>query len=169
MHTMGDPGDNSIIWMIHMIPKLLFVMFALIIISFFAYFLFFNEIKIENMEKHVFFNRLIYSTNALAYYDEDLGRTYLGMIDLEKFTTENIEATINYPENRYFAANLTLAGKESVYYHRELYDNLKPLAYARIRGSGGADLIIKELKVSYIENDKLKSGLLKIEIIRARS
>lgn len=169
---MDDPGDTDEQRLIEMFPKFIFVTAIIAVIIFFAYFFVFKNIKTDTIEREVFFNRLIYSPNGLAYYDEDLGRTYLGRIDLDKFDTEYLENGINYTKNYFFAANITLItqkGKSNVYYHEDLYYKLKPLAMAKIKGLGGADRRIKEYIVSYFEDGTLRSGSLRIEVFRARS
>ncbi|MBC8501030.1 MAG: hypothetical protein H8D38_04680 [DPANN group archaeon] len=166
---MDDPGDSDERRMLEMFPKFIFLAAIMIIIIFFAYFFTINNLRTETIEREIFFNRIIYSTNALAYYDEDIGRTYLGRIDLEKLNTTNLEKSINYSNNYFFAARITLQGKDPVYYHKELWETLEPLAKAKIRGPGGADYRVKEFRASYIENGTLKSAPIKIEVIRARS
>ncbi|MFH1589984.1 MAG: hypothetical protein ABIB43_05440 [archaeon] len=166
---MDDDGEEDAKWMIPLIHKAIFTGVVILIIVFFAFFFFFNELKTDNAEQHAFFNRLIYSTNALAYYDAEIDRSYLGRIDLDKLTTENLEKTINYPENRYFGANITLRGKESVFYHKNIYENLVPLARAGLRGAGSSNIMIRQFIVSYTENDLLTKSPLRIEIVRARS
>ncbi|NQU98104.1 hypothetical protein HQ533_01440 [Candidatus Woesearchaeota archaeon] len=163
---MDEPGDDEEIWIMQMIPKIIFLGAAVTIILFFAYFFTINTVSTDNMEMSVFYNRLLYSTNAMAYYDEDLGRSYLGFIDLEKLNSENLEKAIDY-SGRYFTANLTLQGKDSVYYQKDLFELLKPVR--KLEGPGGADYRVKELRVSYLENGQQKTGLLRIEILKAKS
>jgi len=166
---MDEPGDDEEIWIIQMIPKTIFLGAAITIIIFFAFILTANNIKTNDLEMNVFINRLLYSTNAIAYYDEEIGRSYLGRIDLDKLNSKNIEQAINYSKGMFFAANITLQGKDSVYYNKELYEKMIPLAKARIKGPGGADYRLKQYKVSYLENKVMKLSSMRIEIIKARS
>ncbi|MBU0471758.1 MAG: hypothetical protein KKF89_05275 [Nanoarchaeota archaeon] len=164
---MDEPGDDEEIWIMQMIPKFIFVGAAITILLFFAYFFTINTVTTDNLEMNVFFNRLIYSTSALTYYDQELGRTYFGTIDLKKLNSKNIEESISYPSKNYFAANITLQGKEPVYYNKELFENLKPLR--KLKGPGSAKYSVKEIRVSYEEDNKIKTGLMKIEILKTVS
>ncbi|MFC2135447.1 hypothetical protein ACFLTH_12610 [Bacteroidota bacterium] len=166
---MNDSDDNTTKKTILMFPKFIFVAAIILVLIFFAYMFLFKNIKTDTIERQVFIERLLYSRNGLAYYDEEIGRTYLGMIDLKKYDSEHLEKGINYSSNYFLAAKITLQGKESIYYHEELYKKMLPLARAGVKGPGGADYWSKENKVSFTEEGILKTRILRIETIRTRS
>lgn len=168
---MDDPGDTDEKRFLQMFPKLLMLIAIVLIMIFFSYFLTFTNINTSELEMNVFINRLLYSTNALAYYDEELGRSYLGRIDLEKLNSENLDKAINFSNNHFFAARISLIGYEPVYYHQALFERLEPLANAHIRGPGGADKLEppKEFMVTFSKDGVLEYANLKLEVLRARS
>lgn len=168
---MDDPGDNTERRFTQTILRLFMVSSMVLVLIFFSFFLTYNRIDTADLEMDVFVNRLIYSTTAMADYDEELGRTYFGRIDLEKMTTENLERSINYSNNHFFAARITVAGREPVYYHQALFERMEPLANAGIRGPGGADKLDppEEFKVTFMEDGELKTANMRIEVLRARS
>lgn len=53
----------------------------------------------EETEINVLLSRFFNSPECFAYHDEDTGRTYMGIIDLKKFTEENINFC--YPTDNY--------------------------------------------------------------------
>ncbi len=135
-----------------------------------------GRIKTTELEIDIFLNRLLHSSNAIFYYDEEAKRTYLGVIDIEKFNSENIEKAINYTDKRIFSAKLTLKSKyqtkKKVYFHEKLFESLEPIVSAGQRGAGGGDRVTRMFRVSYFEDGdyhNLKKGELEIDIIKPRS
>jgi len=151
---------------LEMIPKMIFLTLSIGLIVFVTFLYKFNNLETSDIEMDIFFNRLIYSSNAITYYDEEIGRSYLGIIDPEKLNSETLEEAINYPKDRTFAAKIKINGiEESVYYKKEIYEDLEPLA--GIRGAGGVSQEIKEMDVSFMKDGEPVSRTMTIDILRS--
>ena len=67
------------------VPRILFlvvVMFTVMILirSYVA-----TTIDTSELEANIFISRILYSPNSISYFDSDIGRTYQGVIDINKF------------------------------------------------------------------------------------
>ncbi len=51
-----------------------------------------HTICLDDIENNLLMAEALYSSNCLAYYDEELGRTIPGTIDLSKYTAEQLDA-----------------------------------------------------------------------------
>ena len=67
-----------------------------------------TQIDTKEAEAAILINRILFSPNGISYFDEEISRTYPGIIDLEKFDDSILEQSINLPENRIVAARLIL-------------------------------------------------------------
>ena len=116
------------------------------------------------------------SKNGIIYYDEDADRSYSEIIDLSKFTDENIvstlESSINYgEEKRHLAAKITLKENDDIedikqiVYNEEWYDRLHALASIKVKGPGGAKEIAKQFFVIIKDGDSLSKGTLEISVV----
>lgn len=157
----GDEGMKTIA----AIHKMIFLAIVTLLIIFFAYFVTLTDINTEDTEINLFINRIIYSVNSLAYYDEDIDRSYLGRIDITKLNSTNLESTIDYSSDKQIAAKLTLRGKDPVYYNENLYKRLEPIAQSNLKRATNVEYKSREFWVSYVENNQLKSSPIKIEVV----
>ena len=114
-------------------------------------------------------------SDETTFVDDVIGRTYHGIVDLQKFTSEDFKKRIM--ESIYYgnpnseaSAKIILkdleTGKEyESYYNKELYDEKKILVEAKLIGAGSARSHISKFYVLIKENDKLKKGVLEIDVI----
>lgn len=165
---MGEAGEGPEIWIMASIPKLIFLSIAILVIVILTSLFILNRVQTDQLEVSVFFNRLMYSENALMYKDPDSGMIMFGVIDLEKLNSTNLERTISFPSDRLIAAKLSIGGK-TVYYHEEWFENYAPLGKVAWGGAGGVDYVKKQFYINYIKDDEINTGLLTIEIVRPRS
>jgi hypothetical protein len=63
---------------------------------------------LENLEVTILINRFLNSPDCLAYQDKETGRTYSGVIDLEKFNDKTLEKCYSTEDNDLKAFKLTL-------------------------------------------------------------
>lgn len=175
---MEEAGEGTEIRIIEKIPEVIYISIVFLVVFLITAFYTINNLESKDIEMDVFYNRLMYSSNAISYHDNTIGRTYIGIIDINKLNSENIEKAIRYPDNRTIAAEINLykANNEqiTVFYQEEWYKNYAPLGKSGKKGIGGVDYFKKETQISYIEEDEngnkqIKKGLLRIEIVRPRS
>jgi hypothetical protein len=150
-----------------MITRFIFLALALFSVVFLTKYFVVQNLESNRLEMEVFYNRMIYSPNALAYVDNVTGRAYPGVIDFDKFNSENLDKTLNYTYKRTLAAKLTLGEFTPVYYNKEWYDRFSPLK--RMRGLSGVLTLEKSLPVVYEDNDKLYPAILKVEILKQKT
>jgi len=62
----------------------------------------------DNLEMTILINRFLNSPDCLAYKDKETGRTYSGVIDLEKFNDKTLEKCYSTKDNDLKAFKLTL-------------------------------------------------------------
>lgn len=67
----------------------------------------------ENVETTVFINRFLNSPECFAYQDEETGRTYTSIIDLDKFNNEHLNECYSADEDSPIAFMLDLKGSDS--------------------------------------------------------
>jgi len=71
-----------------------------------------------HMEHYILFNRLIYSTDSIFYHDDSIGRTYIGVVDMDKFDEE-------FGKNDNFGVKLSIgdqATKKDIFYNKNFYE-----------------------------------------------
>ena len=62
----------------------------------------------DSLEITILVNRFLNSPDCLAYQDKETGRTYLGIIDLEKFSDKTLKKCYSTEDNKLKAFRLTL-------------------------------------------------------------
>lgn len=129
------------------VPKLLLLVAVILVLLFLVRMYVVTNIDTKDAEAAVLINRILYSPNGIAYYDEELERAYPGIIDLDKFNDSVLERAITLPENRIIAAKLILSdlNKENpkeIFFNKKWYDNLAPRQH--LSGPGGATITTKE-------------------------
>jgi hypothetical protein len=115
-----------------------------------------TEFYTENM-------KIMYSPEKLAYQSLVTGRTQPGIIDIEKFTDENLATS----SGRKIPAKLTLTkqdgNKIEIYQEKETYDMLMPLAFAKQH-----DIIEKIYYVLVMDKGSISQGILNISMVVSR-
>jgi len=163
---MDDVGEGESKWLLEFIPKIIFLGISITVIVVFTSLLVINKVDTSYLEMEVLFNKLMYTSSGLAYQDSDIGRTYRGVIDLDKVDTKRLNETLQYV-GRKFAAKITLSQKTAFYPSEKKYLRLMPLS--ALDGPGGADRLIREFDVMYYNNGFIGKGKIKIDIVRLRS
>lgn len=133
-----------------------------------------QKVDIFETESKLLSNRLILS-NDISYVETDINREYIGIIDLQKFTSNDFEKnllnSIYYGKvNSETSAKLTLKDLDEnkeyeVFYNKGLYNEKKVLVEAKLIGSGSAKRLDTNFYVLIKDNDKLKRGVLNIDAI----
>ena len=117
----------------------------------------------------------IFFARDLNNFDDDINRTYVGIVDLQKFNSDNfgknlLEAIYYGKINNEASARILLrdleAGKEyEKYYNEELYKEKKVLVEAKLTGLGSARRLDTVFTVIIKDGDKMKNGVLDIDAI----
>ena len=153
------------------------------------------EINTFNAESELFIQQLLYS-DALMLNNHETGRFYPAIIDLDKFTSPEVEEALNnsihYEYNRVVAAKITLLDSDGstytkssgyipieipidessyehtivspIYFNKEMYNQWKGTP-SWIPGPGGVKDKKKNIFVLIKEDNELKEGYLKFEVI----
>lgn len=128
-----------------------------------------TKIDIKEIEAELFYQELLFTNNGIIYKDEITGRSYPGIIDIQRFNKDILDNSISYgKENHILAANITLNyNKDTKYfiYNEEWHKRWLPRAKSRLPGSGGANIILKQSYVLVKENEKLIPGILQAKIL----
>ncbi len=159
-HTMF----KSISWFIFLIIILLSVVFLVK-----------NYVKmtidIKDLEAELFYQESIFTNNGITYQDEITGRTYFGIIDIDKFNNRTFTKSISYgPTNYFMSANYTLKNKDntllkSFVYNKEWYEKWKPRAKTFWPGPGSATILKKQSSVLVKDKQNTIPAILYVEII----
>ena len=158
--------------------RLLFVVVVFISITFLARAFIVEKVDVFEIESKLLAHRIAFSNN-INYADTDTGRTYVGIVDLEKFTSddfaERLLNSIYYGKpNSEASAKITLKdldanpGYEVTYekfYNKELYDEKKILVEARLIGSGAAKKLETNFYVLIKDKDEFRRGILNVDAI----
>ena len=158
--------------------RLLFLIVVFFSITFMARAFIVQKIDVFDIESKLLANRIVFS-NQLNYVDKDMGRTYIGVIDLEKFTSDdfakNIMDSIYYGKlNSEASAKITLRDLDSnpgyevtyeKFYNKELYDEKKVLVEAKLIGEGSAKKSETNFYVLIRDKDELRRGMLNVDAI----
>ena len=135
------------------------------------------SIDSDMVEKNALVYNIFYSPAGFSYTDPGIGRTYPGIIDLSKFTSQQLDSAVSFTNNQHIAASFTLfdPGSNTPLNHpsaifNERYFSLKyPLADRNVKGSAGATLYHEQVMVKVLTDadhpENAKVALLKIETI----
>jgi len=170
----GTVSGHVVLW----IPKFIYLIIAFLSVIFLLRILVVTQIDSAEAEARILINRLIYSPNDISYLDADTNRNYPGIIDykkfisLENFPNELDTKTISYGQyTNLIAAKLILKNSESnkedvAFYNKENYEFWEPRILSTVKGGTGSVKSFAEQKYVLIkEQNKLSSGLLKIQVI----
>jgi len=146
------------------ILRILFIALLFYIIYLFAYSQIKINIDIEDTKSLIFVKRLLYSPNSISYTDPITGRTYPGIIDLERFDPTIPEKAFNFSKNNLAAkielTNLENNEKKEIYLNKKWYDRWEPLTkFEQYKKT------IKQRYVLINDKGKLKKGLLRIDVV----
>ncbi len=168
--------------LIHYIPRILYL---IIVLSFLVLYVSkATKSQFETLaqtEGDVFFNHLLYSS-SITYYDPFSGRYLPAVIDLQKFTTENVErGYANATRDQILAAELYLADAETdaivqmAYFHKQQYEKLVPISgffnkEKADSGKGSSLQFWNQQYVLYVDKDgKQKKGMFYVGSVVPRS
>jgi len=138
-----------------------------------------TKVDVQDLEASLLIDRMIYSKNCFSYYDNDLKRPYPGIIDLEKFTSENLDSCIFYGKdeegqlkNTYTSAKLVLKNLEtdekySIFHNQDKYSDWYPLR--GISGPGGTKLYEESNYVLIKTDNGFEKGILNFYVILPNS
>lgn len=154
--------------------RLLFLIVVFLSVLFLARGFITQKIDIFEVESKLLANRIALS-DELNFFDEKIHRAYTGVIDLQKFVSEDFEKnildSIYYGEHNLAAsAKLTLKDMDDrqeyeVFYNKGLYNEKKVLVEAKLAGAGAAKRFDTNIYVLIKDGDKLKKGVLNIDAI----
>lgn len=162
---------------IMMIPRIIFLIAVLFAVVVLVKIFIITIIDVRDVEANVLVNRLLYSKDGFAYYDADLKRVYLGVIDLKKFeqltTNPNLldNLAISYgTDNAVIAAKITLKqnlkNDVTIFYNKDRFDKWEPRVLTTVRGGASSVKAFKEQRYVLVkQEDKLFPGLLDFYII----
>ncbi|MBS3101013.1 hypothetical protein J4204_02685 [Candidatus Woesearchaeota archaeon] len=160
------------------VPRILFlvvVMFTVMILirSYVA-----TTIDTSELEANIFISRILYSPNSISYFDSDIGRTYQGVIDINKFKSQTadkfLERSVYYGDNnKEIGAKFLLRDLSSnennevtIYYNEDFFREQKKLADSGFtRGPGGARGYSKKYDVIISKDNILNRGVLAIDVV----
>lgn len=160
------------------IPKILFLTAVLFAVVILVKVFIVAAIDVRQVESNVLISRLLYSRDALSYFDQDINRVYSGVIDLNKFK----ELSANNPnfldnkvisygaDNPIISAKIILKqeGKSDIiaYYNKDRYDKWVPRVLPTVRGGAGSVKSFKDTKYILVkEEEKLSPAIMEFDII----
>jgi hypothetical protein len=121
-----------------------------------------NKIDANQLQQEVLLNRILYS-DAIMKQDLKTGNVYTGVVDLNKFNSENLGQSINYGSyTKHVGAKLKLLSKDpdpskqfikDAYLNKPEYDSMDVLINAKVTGKGSATMYITQYPVTYIGFD----------------
>jgi len=136
------------------------------------------HIDVFEAEADIFFQRLVHSKNGLSYYDEEIGRLYPLVIDIDKLKSdsfkEELEKAIYYGDkNEQVGARIHVQDLEkkedyTIFYNQKFFERKKEMISAGpgyTKGPGGARAIVRELSVLVKEGQNLRKGMLLVEVV----
>lgn len=163
---------EMLIW----IPRILFIIVIMFAIMALVRSYVTITLDTSEVEANIFANRIVYSKNGISYFDSELDRVYPGIIDVEKFNSQQtekfLEKTIYYGEkNMEISAKLVLKDinknrEFSAFYNENFFKEQKKMVDAGFtQGPGGAKGFAKKYNVLITEEGSLSSGILNIDVI----
>lgn len=126
-----------------------------------------QKIDIQDVKNLILVKRILYSPDSISYVDPDTGRTFPGIIDLDKFNDEILNKSFNLDKSN-TAAKLELKNLDTnetniTYLNQKWYERWAPLStFAQYE---------KTIKWSYVlikKNSQLNRGLLRIDVVIVR-
>lgn len=158
--------------------RLLFVVVVFTSFVFLAKAFIVQNIDVFETESKLLAHRIALSGD-INYFDSETGRGYVGIVDLQKFTSDdfakNLMESIYYGRiNNEASAKIMLNDLDAnpgndvfyeKYYNKELYDEKKVLVEAKLIGRGSAKRLDTRFYVIIKDNDNFRRGILNVEAI----
>ena len=171
----GVISEHLILW----IPKFIYLIIAFLSVIFLLRLVILTDIDASEAEARILTNRMFYSPNAISYYDPDIGRSYSGIIDFEKYKRQqntdineiDTKAITYGQSNKLIAAKLTLenietGGQDTIFYNKENYEFWEPRLLSTVVGGSGSVKSITEQRYVLIKNaGRIDKGILKMQVI----
>ncbi len=143
------------------------------------YFSLFGTRSSTTVQLETLSERMLYSGDGFIYTDES-GRSYPGIIDLNKFTTERLESAIDYTSENPPSAELILERKlgicdeflapcDEIYLNEKQYGRMLPLAHQSLTGSGKVKMLQKKIPVLYYDGNDFYEGRLKMTLLAVKT
>jgi len=159
------------------IPKIFLLSLVFVAIVVFVNRYTMDKLDVQKIEASLLIDRMVYSRNCFSYIDEKDGtnRPYPGIIDLDKFTSANLDSCIFYgvdsegkSRNIYTAASVILKDSEgnvlkTIYHNEAWYKNWQPIVDKR--GPGGTKSYRETNYILYYKEGKLERGKLEFDVI----
>jgi hypothetical protein len=173
------------------IPKMIAIGIVFITIVFFVNRFILTKLDVQDIEASLLTDRMIYSKNCISYVDESISRPYPGIIDYDKFKSENLNKCIFYGgedkeilsedcsdisefKNKFSSAKVELKYIENskeetvtIYHNKCFYDAWLPLA--GISGPGGTKSYKESNYVLIRKSGKLLPGKISFDMILPNS
>lgn len=125
-----------------------------------------NSLDTAELEMNILFQRIYYS-DIITY--EEAGKLETGIIDLEKFTSENLNEQINYTSSRHIATRLKLEipGETipAIFLNEKWFERWKQSIDQTTFGGSAHNSVEKKIPVSIMQGGILKKGILEALII----
>jgi len=160
MNKKAETTFSLIDWIPKMIlTVIVFVLVVFILESFYKF-----DLSVEGVRTEVFAYNL-FSSDLINYYDVDIDRLYIGIIDKNKLANFDC-SSFSYGVNKYYGAKIGIFSSDNnpiseVYCNKNEYDNWILFAFDKNKYY----FLHKEYYVLIKENNKLSKGKLVIEVI----
>jgi len=120
-----------------------------------------NSRETENL---ILMKRLTYSPNLLSYTDIRTGRVYPGIIDLDRFTTTNLDSNL-LNRNKRLAVNLELTDIETGEVIQAYLNEQRARAWDDYVTIGGYSMSTLKRYIKIYDNGEIRDGILKMKVI----
>ncbi len=170
---LGKKGfvDDLIYW----VPKLIYynIVFFVLLIMIFSFMA--MRVELKEAEARAYLNRVIFSQDSIYYYDDELERSYPGIVDIKKFNDNTLNLSMDFrsaieSENTYLAMSLNITyqrpGMENAvaYHNGKWYDRFLPRVGKR--GKGGARMWQEDYFVTVMdEQGNLEPGTMNVRLL----
>ncbi len=172
---MKNKKSTTTFEVIMWIPRILFLvvlMFAIMLLirSFVN-----TTIDSSELQANIFANRILYSPNAVSYFDPDTQRVYPGIVDADKINAaindKSLEKSIYYGKKNLeigakFSVNDMKENKIDFFYNEDFFKEQEKIAGSGFtEGPGGARLYVKNYNVIVQKGSVLTNGVLTMKIV----
>lgn len=150
------------------IPRLIFLIVVLFSVIFLVRSYVIDNLNVQDVQAEVFINRIIYSENGISYYDEEIKTITPGVINPGLITNENLDKLMDYKDDSFIAGKVILLDIKnnkiaSAVYNEKTYNRWTPQIVPV--GMGGINEFKKTIAVTFIDEDKIRQGILKFEVL----
>jgi len=156
------------------IPRILFLVVVMFVVMLLIRSHVTTTIDISEIKANTLAYRLLYTQKGVSYYDSTIGRTYPGVIEIDKFKSQNIEKFLEKSayygdKNREIGAKFLLKDLSEnneiiVFYNEDFFKEQKKLVDSGFtEGPGGARGYTKKYDILILKNNVFNSGTLTIE------